>query len=342
MSERSYDYPAKNAVRESWMNFLPSTFPNPKETFGLYLPGEENLEFPGYAGKGMLPGALIAAEREDERFETVKRNGCGVRLVHGNVGDAVRMAEKSRLPRLAFANLDFEGSYHTFLEEMLSVFRIFPREADGGYLAVTSFAGRDDETLAQGVANISKFSSGLDPSSFWSGFDKLMAKHRAFKQMIDPRTPDHTHVSRTLGLLWWISVAMSITEYPPDGYGRLHKGFLKRIDKPLDAITDRAKKLKRGTDIYVVSEPSLADALRDRSAMLWPTEFRQIIYYNKHAHPMQTRFFRIWVDRTGERTASEVLEQVWKLAVAAPIQYYDKTGSLIEIKGKEETRHGKH
>lgn len=336
--ERTYDYPAKNGVRDLWMAFLPPHIPNIAGCTGLYLPAPENLEGPGYAAKGFNPAMLIGAEHHPDRAAEVRVAAPGIQLVTGPIRAAVDHAIKSGLPRLTFANLDFEGSYNTYLEDLLSVFRAFPADP-AGYLAVTSYAARDDEAIIQGVVNISKFYAGLgyDMSRFFRETGMMMERYKAMNRVLETesRVPDHMHLSRELGFLWWLAVGMIVTAYRDDGYGTRDEAFLSTIEGHLREISSRVLDLGRGTEFCLVPMPELAPLLQKKRCELWPKHLTHIAY---HSHGRMKQAMRTWfveVERIRDAaempTAQEVLEQVWQLARRTPLTYIDESGSRITI-----------
>lgn len=325
---RSYDYPAKNTVRDAWMRFLPEYLQD-THTYGLYLPGHQNLELPSYTQKQLSTDRLIGIENDPDRLRSVKRAACGIRLIHGNVRDAIRVIEQANLPRLRFANLDFEGRYSRLIGEILSLFRVFPSPS-GGYLCVTSFSSRDEDTLAQGMAHTSKFYSGrAERAEFMIDYGRVVNRYVALKRMLkDPRASDHSHLTRELGFLWWITLVMGLMQYSHDGYGTFDDAYLSEIDQVLERMDERLR-LQRvaALDFHLVYEPELAVIMQRHASCLWPSAFQHLIYYTDSGLPMHVWMMKIdCVETKKKPTHQEVLEQVWQFETRTPLVYVDKAG----------------
>lgn len=329
--ERSHNYPPKNRGRDEWMSFLPSSFMIPSETSGLYLPGVENLELPGYLKKGCRPELLIGAEHDEERFPLVQANARGIRLTR-TIREAVEFIEGERLPLLTFANLDFDGSYDTFIPSLLSLFRVFPNHR-GGFFAVTSYAARDAQALRQGACNVSKFYSGLvDRLTFHTEFGRMLERHEALRLGLGARMEPHTHLARELGFLWWMTLAMGVTVRDERGGGQYDRKFMNSVTKVLRRITKLVEGVtQNAADLHFVREPELYELLQGRRSHLWPTDFRHLAYYTACRQPMRTWMLRIIpvtdVADTAPPTVQEVLAQMWELAARAPLRYIDESGN---------------
>lgn len=336
MGERTHDYGAKNVVRAEWMRFLPAPFSNPETVHGLYLAGHENLELEHYLRMGIAPDNLVIPEHDTRLLPLVRRRSGGVRVVHGRVIDAVQAIVSERRPRLLFANLDFDGSFGTYRDDLLSVFTVFPTEEEG-YLGVTSYCARDDETIGQGIVDLSKFYSGLgDREMYLRDIGSMIARHRHLRHYQSEMTsPDHAHIARTMSFLWWVAVGMGLVDSGQNGYGTFDRAYL---DGPVNAvlarIDARARELSdRPSDFHLVYEAELASVLATRNSALWPTDFRHIAYQTQGSQPMRTWFLRIEpvLDAAARPTLQDVLRQLWKLAVRAPLEFIDEGGTLISI-----------
>lgn len=326
---RNYDYPAKNMIRDAWMRFLPAHFQD-TNAHGLYLPGIQNLELSTYLHKRMVPARLIGIENDPDRIEDVRKNAKAIHLLHGNVRDAVRVIEEGRLPRLRFANLDFEGLYHRLISEILSLFRVFPSEK-GGYLCVTSFSSRDEETLHQGMIHTSKFYSGRrQRGEFLMDYGRMVTRYAVLDRTRSRphRTPDYSHLTRELGFLWWMTLVMGVMEYDVEGYGVLNEAYLAKIDMILERISERVGALSEGVlDFHLVNDLELADIMAHRTCFLSPSRFQHYIYSNGHQSPMHVWMLKIDFVKSGKKpTHQEVLERVWQFATHTPLVSVDKNG----------------
>ncbi|MFH1405303.1 MAG: hypothetical protein ABIH21_04380 [Patescibacteria group bacterium] len=329
MAQRSYDYKAKNAVRDMFLGFMPPQFP--AGSTGLYLPGRENLELPGFVKKGILPVNLIGAEHDSETFAQIASVNSGIRLYLGDLRKAVDMAEQLHFSRFVFASLDFDGSYHTDLEDLLSVFRIFPGSPDG-YMSVTSYVARDRGTVSQGVANILKFLSAIeDPSEFYSDYGSMLRRHDAFMRFFHSKASSARQLAWELGLLWWVVIGLSVTEIQNDGlYGRLDSGFLKRLNVPLSRIEAMAKKCSAESFFVASSDSRLGKLLEERRCQYRVQAFQHFAYRTQSGQPMRTWLFYFReADPQDQPTAREVLEDVWRLALRQPLVFLDKNGVKI-------------
>lgn len=334
---RDYDYPAKNTVRDAWMRFLPDHFKD-THTYGLYLPGHQNLELTSYAQKRLTPEQLIGIEQDVHRFTSVKREAGGIRLIQGNVKDAVREIEHAHLPRLRFAHLDFEGLYSRSIGEILSLFRVFPSRS-GGYLCVTSFSSRDEETLAQGMIHTSKFYSGRkERSKFMADYGHMINRSCALKHLLkDSRTPDHSHLTRELGFLWWMTLVMGVVDFTGDESRTFDDAYLTKLGEILEKIDERSSAVSESAlDFHLVYESELADVMREHTSCLWPSAFQHFVYHTRSGLPMHVWMLKIdFVETKKKPSHQDVLEQVWRFATYTPLIYVDKMGEAHTIVGRE-------
>ncbi|OGL62233.1 hypothetical protein A3C09_01720 [Candidatus Uhrbacteria bacterium RIFCSPHIGHO2_02_FULL_47_44] len=330
---RDYDYPAKNTVRDAWMRFLPEFFQD-TQAHGLYLPGHQNLEFPCYEQKRLSKDRLIGIEHDPSRFAAVKRKANGIRLIHGNVRDAVCEIEQQHIPRLRFANLDFEGLYSRLISEILSLFRVFP-STSGGYLCVTSFSSRDEETLLQGMIHTSKFYSGrAERTEFMSDYGRMVNRYVALKHILkDPRASDHSHLTRELGFLWWMTLVMGVMQFPGDTYGIIDEAYLTELDAILERIDERSRARSEGTlDFHLVYDTELATRMCAHTSCLWPSGFQHFIYYTAPGLPMHVWMLKIdFINTKKKPSHQDVLEQVWQFATRTPLIYVDKMGTAHSL-----------
>lgn len=332
MTERTYDYPSKNAVREAWMDFLPDF--HGTHAHGLYLPGPENLELPGYLKKGCLSQHLVGCEHNKAAAFRLARRPTPTRLVGGNIRDGVELIESIGWPRLTFANLDFDGMYDTYVEEIMSLFRVFPAATDG-YLAITSYGARDDECLEQGAVNISKFHVASGHGGFLPEVGALCDQWMVVKRLVRSDIPCQHYVSREIGLLWWLALLMSAVGYQDDtAYGAIDTAFVGRIQEALEVLTSKVKILGRATHFLLLDEPQITAWFAQQPAMLWPTDLRHFLYHSQGNQPMHTWFLRICcMEPPHLPTAQEVVRQVWQLAMRAPVVYVDETGNILTSGG---------
>lgn len=340
MVERTYDYPAKNTVREEWMRFLPPDLSHPND-FGLYLPGCENLEINGYLNKGMSARRLIGAEHDPSVIERVITNSGGIRLIRGSLLDAIHDCEWNNLPRLRFANLDFDGNQHTFLEEILALARIFP-SIRGSYLGVTSYAARDKGALVQGIVNGCKFYSGLPTSStFAHEYGHMLRRYEHLLHLI-PRSEQgaHAHVQRELGLMWWIVLMLSVID-PLEGsrVSVFDQRFIDALEWTLGDLTGSVQAQLQdgnGTDRMIfLANRDLRNVLASRSVSWWVNDLRRLAYWSLNRQPMRTWYFRIVPVSPGQvETAQALLEQIWVLASRAPLVYVDSDGEQVVIQSR--------
>lgn len=325
MAERTYNYTAKNVVRELWMQFLPN-FRN-KTAHGLYLPSVENLELDGYIAKGVSSAQLLGCEHDESLQQKVLEAAGGAVVVAGDVKAGVSHAEQLNWPRLKFVNLDFDGTYNSHISEMLSVFRVFPAE-DEGYLAVTSYAARDMGCLTQGFVNLSKFYSSLDRPSFMTDVGAMLSRWHRSRHDIKSRVSDHHYLSREIGLLWWLGVGMTVVGYQGRQYGRIAQSRLDSLETALSELTKIAEARAQGTDFSLVRHDGLSKIVKRLHVELWPTDLRHILYYSHRKQPMRTWFLRICpIPLTEKVTAQELLVQLWELATRAPLLFIGEDGA---------------
>lgn len=333
-SERSYDYLAKNTVRNAWMRLLPEDLSAPND-FGFYLPAQQNLELDGYLAKGMVPSRLLCAENNSSVYADVQANARGVRLINGSIQQAIDHHRKSRAPLLRFANMDLDGSQHTVTEELLALASVLPARQTS-YLAVTSYAARDGTTLQQGTMNTSKFFSGLpDVAGFMEGYGSVMRRYEHLLKLI----PHHestplAHFQRELALLWWIVLMFGCVD-KTRGYHHVDRRFINVIGKPLRLLSDQVQKqmqiLKSPTSMVFVLEPQLRNLLRSRQVHVWIDHIERYAYWSTNRQPMRTWHFRLRPVSPGEVTLQDLLAQVWDLATSNPLIYVDKAGKDVRI-----------
>jgi hypothetical protein len=340
--ERSYDYPAKNTVREEWMRFLPSDLSHPND-YGLYLPGSENLELDGYLRRGMLITRLLGAEHDSSVMPQVIANSGGIRLIRGSLLDAIHHCEWYDLPRLRFANLDFDGNQHTFLEEILALARIFP-SVRGSYLGVTSYAARDRGALVQGVVNACKFYSGLPASSAFSQqYGRMLRRYEHLLRLIpNSEASAHAHVQRELGLLWWIVLMLAVID-PLEGSRQsvFDQRFIDQLDEMLGELSHQVETELadgNGTErVVFLANRGLRDVLAARRVSWWVNDLRRLAYWSLNRQPMRTWYFRIVpLAPRQQETAQSLLEQLWTLASRAPLVYVDSDGEQVVIQTRSE------
>lgn len=333
----SHDNPSKNRVRGAWMDFLPASFDiSGHQPIGLYLPGCENLELPGYLAKGLAPRQLVGVERDLERLPGVVRSSGGIRVVAGTPLDAVNILVRERSARLAFANVDLEGNYDACVNQILALFRMMPFDDDRpADLAVTSYAARV-HGLHGGLVNASKFASGIDDvDQVSTQIGTMQQRYDVVTSMLATRNgvKRFSHLWRELGFLWWVVIGMGLADTAADGYGSLDLGYLRdELSPALKRVEQALQAGGRGTDVRLVRERALADRLERRTVTLWPTAFRHILYYSPQHQPMQTWFLKFWrITHADGRTMRDLLRQVWDLAVRAPLTFVSAEGVDVTI-----------
>lgn len=333
--ERTHDYPAKNAVREAWMRFLPQFFSNPTNIYGLYLPGLENLERNLYLSKGLSDENLVGVDYNNDHIAILKPQYEDMQIISGNITEAVHTMRSEGKSPITFANLDFDGSYHTFLKQALSVFSIFPADT-GGYLCVTSYCSRDQGTVVQGIINTSKiFSVFSDKAMFWKDYGKMMTRYYALKQQLSGSSTisDHAHLSRELGFLWWIALVMGTVEPKrEDGTWKCKESYVQTVDKSLKDITRRALEVVGSeAEFHLSPDDKLGTLLENRTCQLWPDRFGHYAYYTANNQPMRTWMMRIIPVPHGETkpTHKEVVLQLWKMAAGSPLIYVNPSGTHV-------------
>jgi len=334
-TERTYNYPAKNAVRKAWMQFLPSSFASPALTRGLYLPGHTNFELSGYLEKGLQAQNLIGVEHDETIFDRISLLGSGIELVKGSIKDAVEQIASRGLHPVTFANFDFDGSCHTFIEDVLSVFRIFPTK-DSAYLSVSSYMARDDEAVLQGMVNTSKFYSVFESATqFWTAYGRMMDRYTALRrQLPGSSVEDHAHLSRELGFLWWIALVMGCVDYQDGHTWSVKQSSLELYEDILREITVRAReRIGDAGEFRVLSDSRLGERLRQRSCYLWPDRFEHFVWFTAQRQPMRTWMIRLepFGQNDVRPTHFEIVEQLWNMATKTPLVYFDHSGTKISF-----------
>lgn len=113
----SYDYPAKNAWRERWMNFLKRHLNVTEETTVLFLPGPEALEVAGYNRLGIKREQLIGVERHRKTAENIHRLGLDIQVVPDDVLHYFKTTDQ----RFDAVLLDYDGKITPDKVEALEV-----------------------------------------------------------------------------------------------------------------------------------------------------------------------------------------------------------------------------
>ncbi|MCX6714277.1 MAG: hypothetical protein NTX72_00490 [Candidatus Uhrbacteria bacterium] len=326
----TYNYPAKNTVRSAWMEFLPDTFV--QSDSGLYLPGHENLELAAYLEKGLVPKQMVGVEQDPLLIDHVRENAQGTLIVHGNVTSAVQYIEQTQTTNLRFANLDLSNSYRDSIEQILSLFRVFP-SSQGGYLAVTSYSARDNETLTEGVINTSKFFSVVkSQEQFFGPYGQMLNRYRAMHGTWNRSEKNkHTHLTRTLGFLWWIGLVLGSVRKARTGRYVIDELYLSQIKSEIDAISEEARLLVEGDrNFHLVRNKSLGKLFAKRRSELVPTRLQQFIHLSRRSQPMQTWMLHI-APMTGAQkpTHQEVIGDLWQLMTHGTLVMVDESGTRV-------------
>ena len=337
MVNRSYAYPAHDALRLAWMAYQPRG-PVHEDDRILYLAGEENLELPGYRQLGYRPDQLLTCEHDPRRFPHVLANGQGVNVAQGNIADAIAALQQWEWPRLRGAWLDFDGNSHTYTDELLKLAAVLPSPR-GSTLGVTSFAARDNEALVQGTVNTCKFLSGLENlSQFMREYGTQLRQYEHLLRFIrhGESTPT-SHFQREMGLLWWLVLMFGSVDLPKgERYYRTDGAFLDRSANILDGLTRKVEgALSAGSQSRMVWEfdPTLRDLLAERKVSVWITHLERYAFWSQNRQPMRTWFVKVQplIEGTFAPTMQELLVQVWKLACRSPLIYIDEQGGRVQI-----------
>ncbi len=337
-TERTHNYAAKNGVRNEWIRFLgdAGVLGDPHDASGFYLPGIENIELELYRRLGIDPRRLVGAEHLVHLAPLVRERDV-MTLVQGSISKAVEAVIAQQLHPLTFAHVDLDGSYHTFLEDFLSLFRVFPTRT-GGCLCVTSYSARDDETVMQGVVNTSKFYSVAgNMGQFWKDYGRMLERHTALRRMlVDSRSEDHAHLSRELGFLWWIALVMgTVEESVQDGrLSVVHRSYIDTLEGPLRSLTEHVQSISTNArDFRLVHEPALRDLVSKTRCPLWPDRFEHYAYHTTGHQPMRTWMIRLIHVPEGMEppTHLEIIEQLWNMAVRTPLVFYNESGVRVSF-----------
>lgn len=340
VAERSYRFPAKDAVREGWMSYLPPVFTDPRDLV-LYLPARENLELPLYLQKGLSPSQLIGAEHDSKELPFVQANANGIHLVNGNIHTAVEHIVREGMPLLRAANLDFDGRSHSFTEELIALARIMP-SSRGSYLAITSYAARDKGALIQGTVNTTKIFTALGTMNFLRRYGNMLSMYEHLLAHIpNSESSPMAHFQREMGLLWWIVLMFGVIDKPGEGemYYRVNQDFLDESGSVLEDITKRVtQRLGGSTDeseVIMIPDKRLSRLLEQRQVCVRVTSMQRYAYWSSNRQPMRTWLFTIQprADHHPPMTMQESVQQVWDLACSSPLVYFDEQGIRITIEG---------
>ncbi len=333
--ERNYDYPAKNAVRDAWMRFLPPFFSSKYPVCGLYLPGCSNLELPGYLAKGIAPSHLVGVECLKHLQDRIEMHGSPIHLVRGTIQDAIQMIKERQWYPIAFANFDFDGSYRTSIVDVLSVFTVFASD-EPAHFSVSSYCARDDEAMLEGMVNTCKFYSMFESSSrFWTAYGRMKDRYEALRQQLpNSRVEDHAHLSRELGFIWWVALLIGTIENRHGGMWSRNESYLQTFDDILAEITTSIEpRIRRDSELHVYHDPRLSERLKARSCYLWPDRFEHYVWYTAQNQPMRAWMIRLQPLQEDEErpTHFDVIEQLWNMATKTPLIYFNTNGTRISF-----------
>ncbi len=335
--ETRYDYPARQALRGAWMDLLPRTI-DPDDRF-LYLAGPGNRELPLYLQRGLCRSQLLTCEDDASRFHEVAHHADGVLVVPGNILRAIKFITVDGWPRLRGAWLDFDGNYHTFIEELTAIAAVLPSPR-GAVLGVTSFCARDGEALVQGAVNANKFLSGLDsPELFQDGLRTILNQNEELMRLIPEgySTPD-THAQRELGLLWWIVLMFGLVDLPDKGrYYQFDASFLRRIDQLTSPLKDKVLTAMalRGPDdpLPLERHEDLHRLLSLRKVSIQVTHVARYAFWSQERQPMRTWFIKVqpWPQDLPAPSMQQLLTRVFNLAHRSPLIYIDEHGAITPL-----------
>lgn len=334
---RSYNYPAHNALREAWMRYLPPTL-SQKNDHAFYLAGHENLELPGYLAKGLTSDRLHTAEHDEALQPLVEASSGGIQVVRGNVKDAIGEMVDSGVKTLRSVWLDFNGSPHSYVEELLALARLMPAK-DGSSLGITSYAARDHGALIQGTVNAAKFYSGLpNTGRFITQYGRMMRQYEhTLRFLRAKKSTPLAHFQREMGLLWWLVLMFGAIDHGRANTWRINLEFVQNADEVLQAITQEVERRlgtrSSETDLVFVLDTRLRDLLARRKVKAWITHLERYAFWSANRQPMRTWFAKIqpWPSNRPLPTMQELLEQVWTLAINSPLVYIDEDGMSVTI-----------
>ncbi len=332
--EYRYDYRAKNTLRAAWMRLLAHVLERPCSAYGLYLPGVQHLEQQGYADLGIVPAHRIGCEHDPLLQESVARNADGITVVNGSVQDGVDRAIALGWPCLDFANVDLNGPYNSYVDQILSLFRLFPGQSLGA-LAVASYSARDDAALETGMLNLSKFFSALDSATYHEGVAKMIARWEALQDFYGSGVSAPLALSREIGLLWWLFYACALIDPSPTGVSGIDEDWRQSLEPHLVSVEEGMHDTGKFGEYRLIHVPGLRDVLEMRRTVLSPRSLAMFVHYSKTGNqPMRTWFLTVARENVPieqRPTALALLGDFWDLAAKTPLVLVSKQGVLVEI-----------
>lgn len=326
---QTYDNPTKNWVRKQWFSAIDQHFAkNTGHTLhALYLPGEQNLEWPHYKTRRIK---TFPIERDGQILSRLcdpqishyplKRN----RVFYGTIREFVCTYVQKPFDRLDLAFLDFKGKIETIADELLSIFHLFPASR-GGLLGITVFSAMDEQTVREGIVFANALDRILD-GIVLSQIDALFEQIRLYlEQYGDPHSLCHGQFCRDFGLLWRIMLGMGLVNHPNEGFGTVNSTFRAELFPFIAPLHEEALRL------YVLSESPAFFRLNSKpnracfekvNCVLYPISLKRFIYKSLGEKRMSTWY--LFFSRLQEPVPLvAAIEQLWNLYRRSPLVFVD-------------------
>lgn len=326
---QAYNNPTKNWIREQWFTAIDQHFA--KNTShplrALYLPGEQNLEWPHYKTRHIK---TFPIERDrfvlnrlcDPQFSRypLRRN----QVFYGCVRAFIRTAVEKSFNRFDLAFLDFEGKIETVTDELLSVFHLFPA-SDGGLLGITVFAAMDEQTVREGIVFANALDRILD-GIVLSQIDALFEQIRPYLEQYGyPRSLCHGQFCRDFCLLWRIMLGMGLVNHPNEGFGSINSAFRTELFPfiaPLHEEALRLYALSESPTFFRLNTTTKTACFTKTDSVLYPTTLKRFIYKSLGEKRMSTWY--LFFSRLQEPVPLvAATEQLWNLYRRSPFVFVD-------------------
>lgn len=328
-----YSSPAKRQVRAMYFAGLERMLPllGSAPVNGVYLPGVHNWEGPGYARLGLKPFAVERNARRYARIVDPAQSAHPLKEVDLFQGSLLAFMEEQALaggPRLSFANCDFEGRVHAIADELMATFSLFPGP-DAGYMAITTFAARDDRTIIDGVLHLNYLNAALAGEAF-EDLGAVTDQWAAYVRAHGRQSRYFNQVARDFGLLWRLVLGMGLVEMPTEGPGALISGRHRAVAEACRIMYMRASEIRSfGSQpfLYRIEDPGLGVRFSRYTVSIIPLTLQRIVYRSVAGRNRMCTWL-IGFHRTAPVLWSNAVASLWHMYCMSTLLYVDDLGEI--------------
>lgn len=331
-----YNSSAKRQVREMYFAGLERILPllGSAPLNGVYFPGVNNWEGPRYAQLGLAP---FAVERDAQRYARIidpadsANPMSSQQLFHGSLLEFMECRAKAGGPRLAFANCDFEGRVHAIADELMAVFTLFPG-SQAGYMAITTFAARDDRTIVEGVLHLNYLNAVLEGAAF-DNLGPVMDQWASYVHAHGRQSRYFNQVARDFGLLWRLVLGIGLVEMPARGPGGLIDRRHHAVAQACRQMYTRASQVRSFGEkpfLYRISDPGLLTEFSRYTTEVVPLTMQRIVYRSVAGKNRMCTWL-VSFHRSSPVLWREAVERLWHLYCMSTLFYVDANGTVHEF-----------